>query len=930
MSDPQGTGFALDVSRDDLAGHAVGVGGFLLAYALLLRGIELGRLYAFGDFVPYYGARAFEKFLGTWHSGGLGFPYVYNVMPAYLGAVTAVGGAFAQNLFYLALVPAGYATFVVFVGRFVDRPAPRYLAAGVYAINPLTIGEFVNGGVSTLIGFVGYPLVVHYLYRIDETDAWRPAALVGVVFGATAIVPWLVFWMIGPFAAYFAYRSRRDPRRFAKFVAGGTLGLVLSLPNVHHIVQRAAGFGEGDGVLWTTLRWNYEQADPLAVIRLAGNHGMLAMNRLGYNTEPMMVVGLAIPAVALFAYRRSDLRLYYAIAGGCVAFIVLTGLRVTYPLFETVPLFWSVRNPAKLQYPLLLASSVLFGAGLEAVLYGDRGDGTGRGIGVRAVRRRAADARDPLIRGLLVGLVVLSLVAYAAPATGALGLQEVRGDDYAVPSEYETVAEDLDGRALWIPYGYTTQLRLRDTYPSHVGIKSGGVVQGIPNVDYVSGLFRDLAAGDPVRERLRNLGVRYVVVESDPPGEYGAGPPRVQSKWGAPWLFGDPAAFESRFAESDAYELAAETEEVTVYRVTGVPERDRVSRERGLHAVVYPTGTDTEVVGENRVANPSFDDGLDGWWTPPNESGRETRLVDTGEGDGVSLSVSGDVQSLPVAQAFSVRDRTPYRVRVDAAGEGVATLYWYDGEKSPESLVAREVVPVSAFPRTVTARGDTLSIRIKPNASSELLVREVSVARSTYPAATAFADNTAGVPGVVVDGRDDPPANATTVAVNLDREAAARAGAEVRIVDAESRLDGELVFGDGYRQGAGVVLDGETRPASVPEDARLVTRETADGTVLDYWVVGSFDDTPVTTVRTSYDERWRGSADAEHFRAQGWANGFTDTTPEEVSWGGGGLRPLVVGVWLGAWGLTLLGLLGQSVVGRLREQYTGPNRTDVL
>ncbi|MFC7136129.1 hypothetical protein ACFQRB_05350 [Halobaculum litoreum] len=530
MSDSQGTRFGVDLSGDDLAPHAAGVGLFVLAYALLLRGIEVGRLYAFGDFVPYYGARAFAKFLGTWHEGGLGFPYVYNVMPAYLGAVTALGGALGQNLFYLSLVPAGFATFYVFAGRFLDRPVPRYLAAGVYAINPLTVGEFVNGGVSTLIGFVGFPLVVHYLYRIDETDAWRPALLVGVVFGATAIVPWLVFWMIGPFAAYFAYRSRDDPRKLAKFVAGGTLGLVLSLPNVHHILQRAAGFGDGDGVLWTTLRWNYEQASLLAVVRLAGNHGMLAMNELGYNTDPTMVIGLVLPVVALFAVGRERLRLYYAIALGCVAFMVATWLGLTDPLFETVPLFWSVRNPAKLQYPLLLSLSLLFGAGLETVLHGARG--VGDRLDADAHRSRASDARDPLVRALLVCLVVLSLVAYAAPAAGAFGLEGVRGDDYAVPEEYGAVAEELDGRALWVPYGYTTQLRLRDTYPNHVGIKSGGVVQGIPNVDYVTRLFEDAAAGEPVHGRLRDLGVEYVVVESDPPDDYGAGPPRVQSKWG--------------------------------------------------------------------------------------------------------------------------------------------------------------------------------------------------------------------------------------------------------------------------------------------------------------------------------------------------------------------------------------------------------------
>lgn len=932
MIGPRDVRFEGDASRTTVTEHAAGIGAFALVYLFLVRDVALGRLYAFGDLVPYYGARAFEKFLGTWHGQGLGFPYIYNVMPAYLGAVTSVGGALGQNLFYLALVPAGFLTFFVFAGRFIRRATPRYLAAGVYAINPVTIGEFVNGGASTLIGFVGYPLVVHFLYEIDERDAWRPALLGGAAFGATAIVPWLVFWMIAPFAGYFAFRARREPRKLAKFVATGLLGLVLSLPNVHHILQRAAGFGDGDAVLRTTLEWNYAQANPLAVVRLAGNHGMLAMNELGYNTDPTMVVGLILPAVALLAVGRERLHLYVAIAAGCVLFVVATWLELTYPLFEAVPLFWSVRNPAKLQYPLLLSVSLLFGAGVETVLSGGlrhHGDSP-TWLEELATRTRAVeDAGDPLLRAVVVGLLVLSLVAYAMPAAGAFGLEGVRGDDYTVPEEYEAVAADLDGRVLWAPYGYTTQLRLRDTYPNHVGIKSGGVVQGIPNAEYVTRLLEDFASGVPVHSRLADLGVQYVVVEKDPPDDYGEGAPRVQEKWGAPWLFGDPTTFDARLEASSAYELAFESERFSVYRVVGVPPQQRVVERDGLHAAVYPTNVSYTVDGENRLVNPSFEGGFENWWLPPNTTGRGTRLVETENGYAAELRVNESAKRLPIAQALDVRKNYPYQLRVDATGDGVTTLYWYEGEKSPESLVKREVVPLSAAPRVVTAAGDTLSVRIKPNASSTVRVREVSLRETSYPAATGFAANTAGIPGVVVDGTDDPPANATVVAVNLDRETASGAEPDVRIVDAETVLDAPLVFDDTYRQGVAVRLPDGERPDAVPDDARLVTYGTPEGRVLDYWVLGTFDEAPVTVVHTSYDEGWTGSPRAEHFRAQGWANGFTDTTPDEVHWSGGDLRTIVVRVWLGAWVVTLLALLGSELFVRRRRRHRTVDRPGI-
>jgi hypothetical protein len=894
-----------------LVSYAVGITTFALVYGFLLRGIALGRLYAFGDFVPYYGSRALAKFTGTWHEGGLGFPYVYNAMPAYLGAVTSLGGALGQNLFFIALVPACFLTFLVFVRRFVERPSAQLLAAGVYAINPLTISEFVNGGVSELLGVVGFPLVLHYLYEIDDDGGWRAVLKVAIVFGATSVVPWLVFWLVGPFALYFAFRARREPRKLGQFVVAGLLGGLLSLPNVHHILQRVLGSGEGSTVLWNTLEWNYAMAKPLAVLRLAGNQGMLGMNELGYNTEPAMVIGLVIPAVALLAVERERLTVFYVVTGACWSFIVLTGAGLTYPLFETIPLLLSVRNPVKLQYTMLLSLSVLFGAGVEVALD-------------QPVRRPGRVLGRPdgqsLLAAAFVGLLVLSLFAYAMPAAGAFGLDKSRETDYTVPDEYSAVASDLDGPVLWLPYGYTTQLRLRDAHPQHVGIKSGGVLHGIPNVDYVSSLYRDVAAGQPVHDRLADLGVRYVVVETDPPESYGEGSPRVVKKWGAPWLYGDPATFEQRFADSSAYELAYKTVGFSVYRVVDVPPQSQVVEGEGLHAAVYPETATVRTVGENRIANPSFEDGFAGWWTPANATGRETRLVETADGTAAELSVDDSTEPLPFAQALSVRDGYPYQVRLNATGEGVATLYWYDGEKSPETLVGQEVVPLSTSSRVVLAQGDTLSVRVQPNASSTIRVDAITLRRTTYPAATDYTAATAAIPGVTVNGTDAAPPNTTVVAVNLDGETGAGADADVRIVDAETVLDAPLAFNDTYRQGVAVRLPEGERPEVIPEDARLVTHETDEGRVLDYWVVGSFDETPVTVLHTSYDEGWSGPADAEHFRVQGWANGFTDTDPDEVRWEGDGLREPLVRVWLGAWVLTLLALVAAEAFVRIRNR----------
>jgi len=921
-------------SRRTLAGHAVGVALFALAYGVMIRGITVGRLYAFGDFAPFYGARGFAKFTETWHAGGLGFPYVYNVLPAYLGAITTAGGALAQNALFLALVPLGFLTFAVFVGRFVDSLAARYLAAGVYAINPVTIGEFVNGGIAALIGFAGLPFVLHYLWAVVEDGDSLDALKAGMVFGATTVTPWLGFWMVGPFAVHLAVRARRSPRTLARLVGAGVLGIVLALPNVHHVLQRLGGIDTGRDVLVRTLRWNYAYADPLAVARLAGNHGMLALNQLGYNTEPTMAVGLVVPAVGLLAWRRQELYAFYAVAASVVAFVVLTAMGVTYPLFEAVPLFLTVRNPVKLQYPLLLSLCVLFAAGTETALTGYQVRLDTSRLTFGATRRHRTDGgRDRLRRVVVLGLLVLALTSYAAPAAGAFGLETVRGEDYTVDPDYERVASALDGRTLWVPYGYTTQLHLRHAAPDHVGIRSGGTLHGIPNVDYVDGLFRDVAAGDPVHDRLADLGVQYVVVESDPPADYASGPPRVVRRWGSPWLQGDPAAFAERFERSDAYERVDQRGEFTIFRVANVTERDRVVEREGLHAVAAPTERTVEPVGENELTNPSFADGGAGWWLPPNESGRTARVVTVGDGDqdegrAVELTVDDSTEPLPLAQAVPVQDGHPYQLSVDADGAGTVRVVHFDGSPSPDNRTTGQVVPLDQTPTTVVARGDTVAIRVFPNESSTVVLEDVGLRRTTYPPDTGAAA-TDGVPGVAVVDPEAAPPNATVVASNLSPAAAERVDADVRVIDAETLVAGPLVFDDTFRQGVGVALAPDERPASVPAEARAVTHETAEGRVVDYWVVGEYDRTQVTVVRTAYHEGWDGPADGTHFRAHGWANGFTDAEPEEIRWSGGHVRTLVVRTWLVAWALAIAALASVGGYRRYR-QWRDDRRTHAL
>jgi hypothetical protein len=929
--------------------HLLGFLGFLAVYAWLLRGIHVGQLYTFGDFPPFYGTSGVEKLTDVWVDQGLGFSYIYHVLPFYLGGLTLAGdvltsglpvavdgGVYAQNLLFLSFLPIGYLTFLVFGHRFVRSVMALHLGAFVYAVNPLTIGEFVNGGMAALVGYAFLPLLLHYLYAIVDTESWEATLKTGIVFGATTISPWLGFWMVGPFGAIQAYRARRSPRTLLKLVASGVIGVVLSLPSVHHMVQRALGFdGGGESVLASTLAWNYTEATPLAVARLAGNHGVMAMNRLGYNTDPAMLVGLVIPGVALLAIRRRRLHVYYGIAATIVAFMVLTKHGYTTLLFEYFPPVWSLRNPVKLQYPLLVCLSLLFGAGMESVLVGPGRRLTARDRRSSTSGRTRSSSRTILTDGgemrsnlVVVGIVLLALLAYAAPAAGAMGLQEVRGDDYYVPQEQEELSADLNGSVMWVPYGYTSQLRLRHTYPDHVGIKSGGVLHGIQNTRYVSGVFRKFVE-DPesVQTQLAQQGVKYVVVESNPPGDVAHGRPRVVDRWGAPWLWGTPENYNAMLAESDGYEEAFTRGDYTVYRVVGAEDHGRFEESTGLHRLYYPNETTAgDLDGDNAVTNGDFEAGLDSWWVWSGEEGTQSRIVETDDGQAIEMVTDGG-DYYPIAQSVDVESGQPYQLDVDAEGSGQVFLYWYDGKKSPDNLVDRRSFPLNGTPATVVAKGSTVSVRIRPNVS-EVRIDTVSLRRTTYPRATGLASNTESVPGTVVDGYETDQSVGVPVAVNLNDSEAAAVDAEVRIRDAETVVDAPLVYNESYRQGAGVLLSDEELDEIVPKDARAVTHDHPDGTVLDYWVVGEFDDRSVTVLYTSYDERWTatGAANSTHFQADGWANGYVGAEPDDVEWTGGQVREYVVAVWGGSWVLTL-GLLC-ALVARRRLQDSTDSRDD--
>ncbi|MBC9986766.1 hypothetical protein E4P24_10360 [Haloferax sp. AS1] len=892
-------------SKRVLAGIA-----FLVAYGVLLQGIILGRYYAIGDLPPHAKGIALEKFFGTWHETMLGFAHQYPIHKMYFGVFTQVLGPLGQNLLFLSLPVGAFIAFIFFGRRFVPEGTALFVAAGVYALNPLTLAEMVNGGTGEFLAYVGGPIVIEYLYRITERDSLTPVLKAGAAFGLFGVIPWTLFWILAPFALNLLFSVREDLKSVSRLVASGGVGILLSIPGVFYLFVRGASISTADGFA-SHLDWNYADATVLSILRLAGNHGSYALTTYGYNTDPWAAVGLIIPCIALFAVTKTELRFLYPTIGVFVSFAVLTNATITYPLFELFPPLWTLRNMTKILFPVSLCILLLFAAGFNYLLTLARRTSPLELFDFQVTGpMRRVYSRVP--QCLLVVLIVVSSFAYVAPMAGAAGLNGTYEDSYAIPEEYDTVANSLDGKVLWAPYSYTTQLRLRATYPNHIGIKSGGLNTGKANGEYVRQFFRSIGAGDRLYPHLSALGVQYVVVDELPQQRYPAteGRIRMEERHGAPWLFGNPTEFISRFDDSAAYTRVMETENLIVYRVNGIDEKDDNVTEQGVHRLYTPQTPSTHAGDtSNLISNPHFEQGLTSWWTNPRSTGTQATAVSNNGTPTLKLETStGNV--VPVAQGFETNPKQAYQVAVNSTGNVSAVLYWYNGEQQADNsnLIDRREYPISELPAQVIAKGDYLSVRIRPR-NETVYLHSVSVKPTTVPAAVGFEQNTEGIPGVLIDGQQSDTDVGKTVAVNLPADERASLNPDIIVTDAESVLPGTVVLNDTYRQGAGILVANETVETQIPDDATVTTYEAENGTVVDYWVVGEWDHTETAVKYTSYHDAWAAGANATHLRAFGWANAFTNATTAEITWSGKGVRSPVIGIWGVSWLAIVAGLV---------------------
>jgi hypothetical protein len=614
----------------ELIGY-VFLGSILLLFAY--RNLPLGNMFAYADLPPFPGDPhlLWVRFASVWQNEHLGFQLPEISFQVVVGILILILGDpnVAQKILLLSAVPCAMISMNVLSGRFVRSYPSRYLSSFVYGLNPVIIGRFVNGGpLDVLFLYALLPLLWLQLIKIVNEHKVLDVLLFAVLFGIIGSRIYAVFWAVVPFASMLVLvKLAKKPRHGRSSLWGigivllsFSLGFMLVLPDTLLAFQRNETLVPQSETLIEAVNWAYSTPNPLNLAWLGGNGGDLMMRSLGYNDiSPYTVLGLIIPLIAFSSIflsekeKREYIVLFSALVGTAICFISLTRLKITYPLFQVIPQLFSLKNPVKIIYPLALALCSLFGIGL---------DGIAGFIRKRTNSIRQKDVQVAIFNASVLVLIVLFL--FPVIGGGTVGLNEVYGDSYSVPSNYLAVLNWINEqrqsygffRTLWLPYDYSTQIRLEASDPYNVGLRSGAAWLNMPNIDFVKDLFETICKGnmENFSELLTILDVKYVIIDLDSPYTTEC---RIVEKQVTPWIVGEPIYFKNMIERQDHMYEVYRIGDLVVYENREF-EASHFSIYDSLVFLTCPLPnesiTSASPLTPNLLENPSFENGLKPWW----------------------------------------------------------------------------------------------------------------------------------------------------------------------------------------------------------------------------------------------------------------------------------------------------------------------------
>ncbi|MFX0134608.1 MAG: carbohydrate binding domain-containing protein [Candidatus Hodarchaeota archaeon] len=599
-----------------------------LFFLYIYRKLPFSKMFAFGDLPPFTKnfSLLWRRFVFIWQYEYLGFPLPDRSFQIFVGIIILIFGnpIIVQKILLLSTIPIAFISMYIYTAYFVESDLSRFMTSIIYCLNPISIGRFVNGGpLDFLFLYSVLPLLWLKLINIINGKRIYDVLLFAIITGLIGSLVYNLFWAIIPFTAvlilvkFFQMRGKNKSFLLGVILVffSISLGLLLVLPDIISLFQRNEILVSQFETLIGAVDWCYSTSTPLNLLRLAGNGGDLMMRRLGYNDMNLWTVnGLIIPLVAFYSLffinkeKGEFILLFLTIIITTILFILLTHFKITYPLFQAVPILFSLKNPVKLMYPMSLALCSLFAIGLDGI--------------INKIKLKNLISKIQVLIFNTLLFIMIFLYLFPVLGGGTIGLNEVYGDSYYIPTEYETVLNWIKEqretgeffRTLWLPYNYTTQIRLSTNDPYNIGLRSGAAWLNIPNINFVRDIFETICKRNTANfgEILKMLNVKYIIITSESEQTRCL----VMEKQVTPWILGNNLYF-TKFVE-DQYDL----EEIFRYKNITVYENKKFVPS---HISIYdsliflvpklndPISNFTTLTS-NLLQNPDFEMDIKSWW----------------------------------------------------------------------------------------------------------------------------------------------------------------------------------------------------------------------------------------------------------------------------------------------------------------------------
>jgi len=536
-----------------------------------------------------------------------------NLTHPYLGLILKILDTLSSNLhlaLYLLIPVISFVSFFFLVQKILStRLLNSFIGSLFYSLNPVIVSMFIVGEFGPPLTYAFQPIILLGLYEIFINHKKKWIFIFPVASMLFFVNIYHAFWsftlIIIPILIYNFIRGKPSAKNlFTVLKLLVFLLLMIFLTQLPLIIQYTILVKKPEGLSSATISsYSYQDASFINVLRLAGNKGSAQAEQfLNYNSLNIFTIfGYAlifVPILPLILgkyYKQNekngnDLYLFNLLI--FISYLLIAALIMLikyYPdLLKLNPIFYSLRNPIKLQSPMALFFSFTFVFALTGI--------------DRIVRKVLSEGRNRLTLSICLLLIVF-IFAYNLPALdGTLGLKTARQNFYvdSHPQEKLYTIIDLKKRVLVLPWNIQTQKLLYT--PNRINPLTGSIVS-IGNLTLIRHLYETICFGklDDVKSYLQVLDIKYILLIK------GSSCSTSVYKSFDTWMVDINALDIAHILESDLdFKKVWEDSQIVVFEFLKKTSRFCILLNYTMPKEFYKASN-------NMLTNPSFEHGLSNW-----------------------------------------------------------------------------------------------------------------------------------------------------------------------------------------------------------------------------------------------------------------------------------------------------------------------------